>query len=309
MTVFDEPAKLTIHTLTSGIPRTINLLASRALMSAFIEESRTVGERHVRQAATHVFYSPSGRDPWAVFNPIRRFLGGTVENKPVIVDKNLLTPRPTRPPSRLRSALVVVIGAGVIVISGIYLFEHKSRSAAIQPVQQMTAKPVSQVTPPALVKVAKPAPPQPVATADPRLGDSAVISAIDTTKKTSAPPAGLLRNLPEFIPKTAQDSVYGVKNPGWELYRGKVTEFRVLREKNGIIKGIQVLDRGGAGVDDVFMRRALLEVAGTATFKVESTEKKESYKIERGKAGSTLQVVCYRDGSGGRLRAFALSWL
>lgn len=315
MTVFDEQAKQTIYALTGGIPRTINLLASRALMSAFIEESRTVGERHVRQAASHVFYSPSGSDPLSIFNPIRRFFGGSVETKPVIVDKNLSTPRPTRPAGRLRSATVAVIIVGSIAVGGIYLFTQKTGPVAKQvaPVQQNLSTAAVASPPVQAVKavVAKPAETVPPASAltDPRLGDSAVISAMDNKKKEAVVLSAPLRDLPEFIPRAALDPAYGKKNPGWELYRGKVTEFRVMREKSGVIKGIQVLDRGGAGVLETFMQRALQQVSGTSTFKAESTEQKEGYKIERGTVGNKIQAVCYRDKNGGRLRAFVLTWL
>ncbi len=295
MTIFDEQAKQAIHGLTNGIPRTINLLASRALMSAFIEESRTVGERHVRQAATHVFYSP-GRDPLAIFSPILRFLGGTVENKPVIVDKNLSTPRPVRPASPLRTIGFAVIVVGAVVVGGMYLFASKPRPAAI------SAKPAPQV-------LAATTSPATSSVSDPRLGDKAVITAIDNKKKSAVPLSGPITALPDFIPRAALDRSYGKKNPGWELYRGKVTEFRVKRENNGVIKGIQVLDRGGAGVNEVFMQRALQQVAGAIVFKADSTEQKDGYKIERGKVGNKLQVVCYRDGAGGKLRAFVITWL
>lgn len=272
MTVFDERAKQAIHKMTVGIPRTINLLASRALMSAFIEESRTVVERHVRQAATYVFYSPPGNGPWTIFNPIRKFFGGTVENRPVIVDKNLLNPRPVRPSGSLRPAGVAVIVS--VVVGGIYLLGPKTRPVGV----------VRQA--PALSTLIDPRP----------------------EKKPVALLPGKLFNLPEFIPRVAKDRAYGANNPGWERYRGKVAEFRVLREKDGMIKGIQVIDRGGAGINEAFMKRALQQVANTTAFKAESAELKEGFKIERGKVGEKLQLVSYRDETGGRLRAFVFTW-
>ena len=61
---FNEKAKDLIFELSCGIPRTINLLASRGLMAAFLEGSREVLARHVEQGATDVMEaSPSSVDP------------------------------------------------------------------------------------------------------------------------------------------------------------------------------------------------------------------------------------------------------
>ncbi|MEI6209344.1 MAG: AAA family ATPase [Desulfuromonadales bacterium] len=52
--LFNQMAKELIYNLSKGIPRTINLLASRGLMSAFLEGSHEVLEKHIRQGATDV---------------------------------------------------------------------------------------------------------------------------------------------------------------------------------------------------------------------------------------------------------------
>jgi len=52
--LFNQKAKELIYQLSHGIPRTINLLASRGLMSAFLEGSSEVFERHIEQGATDV---------------------------------------------------------------------------------------------------------------------------------------------------------------------------------------------------------------------------------------------------------------
>jgi general secretion pathway protein A len=51
---FTEKAKELIFELSGGIPRTINLLASRGLMAAFLERNKEVLARHVEQGATDV---------------------------------------------------------------------------------------------------------------------------------------------------------------------------------------------------------------------------------------------------------------
>ena len=52
--LFNQKAKELIYNLSKGIPRTINLLASRGLMSAFLEGSHEVLEKHIEQGASDV---------------------------------------------------------------------------------------------------------------------------------------------------------------------------------------------------------------------------------------------------------------
>jgi general secretion pathway protein A len=52
--LFNQKAKELIFSLSKGIPRTINLLASRGLMSAFLEGSHEVLEKHIEKGATDV---------------------------------------------------------------------------------------------------------------------------------------------------------------------------------------------------------------------------------------------------------------
>jgi general secretion pathway protein A len=52
--LFNHKAKELIYNLSKGIPRTINLLASRGLMSAFLEGSHEVLEKHIEQGAADV---------------------------------------------------------------------------------------------------------------------------------------------------------------------------------------------------------------------------------------------------------------
>lgn len=157
--------------------------------------------------------------------------------------------------------------------------------------------------------VAPPAEPQ----EQERMSDKAVLTAIavNREKKVSsvaAAPNARLTTLPKFIPVNGLDKQYGTTNPGWELYRqGEVTEFKVLR-KAQVIKAIQVIDRGGQGVSEAFMKRALRQVTKNPAFSIYTSEKKEGFEIQRGLVAENIKVVYYRDGSGGKLRAFVLTW-
>ncbi len=52
--VFDEPAKKLIYKHAKGVPRLINLLASRAIMAAFVDGAETVTKSHVGHAVKHL---------------------------------------------------------------------------------------------------------------------------------------------------------------------------------------------------------------------------------------------------------------
>ncbi|MDD2539650.1 MAG: hypothetical protein PHH28_01230 [Desulfuromonadaceae bacterium] len=146
-----------------------------------------------------------------------------------------------------------------------------------------------------------------------KISDKAVLTDIAGSRDSkSTPPAvpaeARPSRLPDFIPQSGLDKTFSAANPGWERYKGKVTEFKVLREANAI-KAIQVIDRGGQGVPEAFMRNVLHQVTKTPDFSIETSEKKEGYLIQRGKVAKNIKVVYYRDENGGRLRAFVLTWL
>ena len=52
--IFDDKAKKLIHKLSGGVPRLINLTASRAMMIAYIGASHHIRKRHVGDAVKHI---------------------------------------------------------------------------------------------------------------------------------------------------------------------------------------------------------------------------------------------------------------
>ena len=144
------------------------------------------------------------------------------------------------------------------------------------------------------------------------MSDKAVMTAIAENRgqKDAAPTAATgdrPTSLPDFIPRYGFDKKYSAANPGWERYKGQVTEFKLLREAKSI-KAIQVIDRGGSGIPESFLKGVLHQVTKNPTFKTEASEKKEGYEIQRGKIADHIKIVYYRDENGGRLRAFVLTW-
>jgi len=234
-------------------------------------------------------------------------------------------PGRTRPRSKLLSFLLWLVPVVVIVVVVTILQYRSIQPAAVDvaaarpPVP--AAKPPSAVSAPVEPKKsvpvpapadAKPAPKAPAAESDGRMSDRAVLSAIEENRAVKPPPptvpaANRPGALPAFIPRAGLDKSYSAANPGWERYKGVVTEFKVFRE-SGALKAIQVIDRGGQGVPEAFMKGVLRQVTRSPSYAVSSTEKKDGYEIQRGKAADNLKVVYYRDAEGGRLRAFVMTW-
>ena len=146
-----------------------------------------------------------------------------------------------------------------------------------------------------------------------RVIDKSMLDALAGKKDPPPPPpvvisiAPELTALPRFIPAYGLDKNYNAAHPGWDLYVGNVTEFKVLREAQKI-KAIQVIDRGWRGLTDPFLKRAFGQLVKNPSFSVYTSEKKEGYKIQRGRMADNVKAVYYREEKSGLLRAFALTW-
>jgi hypothetical protein len=148
--------------------------------------------------------------------------------------------------------------------------------------------------------------PPPATTA--QAANRAAVPAAAESRAPNAPSVPRPTALRDFIPRAGLDKQYGAANPGWERYRGHTTEFKVFREQ-GAIKALQVIDRGGQGIPDSFMKAVLKQVSRNPAFVLGASEKKEGYEIQRGHlADNVIKVVCYRDAQGGTIRAFVLTW-
>ncbi len=231
-------------------------------------------------------------------------------------------------PTRSKKGTFLLWLAPVIIAVVVITYFQQQRPASKPEPTAAKAAPVAVVKPaapaaapaaPAAEQVKTPAaaavvpPVTPAADQEHRLSDTAVLSALSEKReqKTAppAPPASAARltALPGFIPKNGLDKKYGAANPGWELYKENITEFRVLREGQAI-KAIQVIGRGSRGVSEAFMKSALRQVTKNPVFSFYTSEKKEGYEIQRGRIADNIKVVYYRDETGGTLRAFLLTW-
>lgn len=122
---------------------------------------------------------------------------------------------------------------------------------------------------------------------------------------TARNPATGPNSLPSFIPGQARDSAYGAAHPGWERYLAPAAEFRVYRE-NGLIRAIQCIDRGNGGIAPVLFDAALKELAGSGGYLVESSERKGSYLVEKGRLQNGAGVIVYRREPERRVKAFVV---
>jgi DNA-binding response OmpR family regulator len=220
-------------------------------------------------------------------------------------------------PARTKRGAFLLWLAPVIVAVVVLTYLQQQRSAPkpdqgdgkTAPRAQMSAAPNVQ---PAKTMPAATVMPPAAARDQESLSDKAVLNAIAenrASKNSPAVPSAEARptKLPAFIPRSGFDKTFSAANQGWELYKGQVTEFKVLRE-GGAIKAIQVIDRGGQGVPESFMKGVLSQVAKNPVLSSESSEKKEGYEIQRGRVAANIRAVYYRDERGGKLRAFVLTW-
>ncbi len=115
--------------------------------------------------------------------------------------------------------------------------------------------------------------------------------------------------IPDFITNGTQpDSSYTKTHPGWERYRGEKREYKVYREAKKI-RAIQIIDRSGKGLSEVFLNGILGKWLSAPAFVMESSEKKDGYEIQRGSFAANLKAVYYRDvASGGKLNAIVITW-
>lgn len=229
----------------------------------------------------------------------------------------------TKPVRSKRGTFLLWLAPVVIAVVVITYMQQRSPSTKASPAAvketalETAAKPAVPVPPaaqPAKVPGASVAPVAPPAAPQDqdRMSDKAVLSAIAESRPSQNPaatPAAGARptTLPDFIPRYGFDKQYGTANPGWERYKGQVTEFKVLREGQ-TIKAIQVVDRGGNGVPESFMKGVLRQVTKKPVISVETSEKKDGYEIQRGRITDNIKVVFYRDENGGKLRAFVMTW-
>jgi hypothetical protein len=111
--------------------------------------------------------------------------------------------------------------------------------------------------------------------------------------------------LPSFLPRLSADPDYGKANPGWECYRDSSTEYRVYRQK-GLIRAFQIIDRSGQGISPGLLTSALTEISGSSQYVTETTERKGTYLVEKGRVINGDGIILYRKEPERSVKAFVL---
>jgi CheY-like chemotaxis protein len=227
----------------------------------------------------------------------------------------------TRPAqSKKRSFLLWLVPVVIVVVVITLLQQQKSSltqeaspAKVAVPAMMKTAVQAPLSTPvvaPAMPEPVRPSEAGPSPSAIPVPGGNTIVPKATNENPGPKSPASAslrLKALPGFIPLQGVDKQFSVTHPGWERYDANGTEFKVFRESQAI-KAIQVIDRSGAGMRETFMKDLVRQVARDPAIKIETSEKKGGYEIQRGSVADAIQAVYYRDENGGLLRAFVLTW-
>lgn len=110
--------------------------------------------------------------------------------------------------------------------------------------------------------------------------------------------------LPAFIPKDGHDSIYAVKNPGWERYVGEHNEYRVF-SASGRILAVQVLAINDATISETMIKSVLQELVGSPDYQITSRNAKAHVRVENGTIQNKGEVKIYRKN--GAVKAFVVS--
>ncbi|NTV49754.1 MAG: hypothetical protein HGB32_06270 [Geobacteraceae bacterium] len=128
------------------------------------------------------------------------------------------------------------------------------------------------------------------------------VAAPPVQKQVTPPPAAQM--LPVFIPKEGHDSLYAVKNPGWERYVDKLNEYRVF-SASGRILAVQVLAMNDAKIPETLIKSVLQELVGSAEYQITSRSTKTGLRVDNGKIQNKGEIKIYRKN--GAVMAFVVS--
>ncbi len=124
-------------------------------------------------------------------------------------------------------------------------------------------------------------------------------------KMAARPFLSMPGSVPSFLPRMSADPDYGKANPGWDRYRDSSTEYRLYREK-GVIRAFQIIDRSGQGVSPGLLTSALTEICGSQQYVIETTERKKTYLVEKGRVINGDGIIIYRKEPERSVKAFVL---
>jgi len=110
--------------------------------------------------------------------------------------------------------------------------------------------------------------------------------------------------LPSFIPLAGVDRSFSSQKPGWERYVGADSEFRLFHAA-GKLKAVQVLASKGNVISDATLKKVLIELTGTAEYRISFREHKLGFQISHATISRKADLLIYRKRSS--IHAFVIS--
>lgn len=109
--------------------------------------------------------------------------------------------------------------------------------------------------------------------------------------------------LPAFIPLTAPDANFTVKHPGWKRYRAETRDYRLFFQREQLL-AVQVLAIGSSDIPLAEVRRNLKILTGLEQFSIDKRERKQGLLLEHARVGEHAELLVYRSGTNGPIRAY-----
>lgn len=184
--------------------------------------------------------------------------------------------------TRSRKTIVGIVALlTVIILAGIYLLrDHLPRRFFFQPS-------VTQ-SPPAGTRKSQGI--EPKTSVPPAVPQGSVSSASKPSSITESP-------LPSFIPVKGRDTTFSARKPGWDRYVNARHDVRIFR-RLGKIKAVQVIAKPEQVISDQFLKSALTEITGIASYSPGAQQQQRGYVVQSSRIGGHADLlVYYRDGS------------
>jgi hypothetical protein len=116
------------------------------------------------------------------------------------------------------------------------------------------------------------------------------------------------RELPQFLRGVTLDHGYAKAHPGWQRYIGARAEYKLYQE-GGVYKALQVIALTGQTVPDEIVKKALQEFGGIESYQVQSTERKQHFLVDHGRARGNIAVTVYRRINDRRVKGLVLYYM
>ncbi len=120
------------------------------------------------------------------------------------------------------------------------------------------------------------------------------VSSIEKKQEIIPEKTAVINTLPTFVPVQSLDKSFASQKPGWERYIDSAMDYRLYRIDGGI-RAIQILGVNDKAIKETFLESALLELAGSAEYRVSSRKIKDGFTVEQAVVGpNNNDLLIYR---------------